>query len=65
MGEADVLGYVREVWPTAYREGSTGSERSWWIRTDGQEAVLVAHSFPVRGRDDTEMWVRRLDAPKP
>lgn len=44
---------VREVWPKAYQEGSTGFERTWW---SGRE--LVGHHWPVRARDPERLWLR-------
>ncbi|CAH1691806.1 conserved hypothetical protein [Hyphomicrobiales bacterium] len=44
---------VREVWPGAYQEGSTGFERTWW---SGRE--LVGHHWPVRARDPDTLWLR-------
>lgn len=52
---------VRSVWPRAYAEGSTGAERSWWVR-DGSETTLVAHSWP--GRLRVGFWLRvKVPAP--
>lgn len=52
----DVRDAVRRVWPVAYAEGSTGTERSWWVRTEGGEARLIGHSWQVRGSD--AFWLR-------
>lgn len=51
-----VVDAVRAVWATAYAEGSTGPERSWWVRDGSGAAVLVGHSWPVRGSH--EIWLR-------
>jgi hypothetical protein len=49
------LRLVREVWPGAYAEGSTGPERSWWVKTD-DEPLLVAHHWQIRRSPD--FWLR-------
>jgi hypothetical protein len=35
---------VQEYWPNAFQEGSTGPERTWWVRAGG-ETMLVAHHW--------------------
>ena len=50
----ECLGLVRVAYPNAYMEGSTGVERSFWVRGN-----LVAHAWPVRGKTE-EMWLRVL-----
>jgi hypothetical protein len=47
--EDDVLALVRSIWPGAWQEGSTGSERTWW-NGDRKKPDLVAHSWSPRGR---------------
>lgn len=48
----DALARVREVWPCASMEGSTGFQRSFWV-----EGELVGHCWEVRSRDD-DFWLR-------
>ena len=43
-----VAGLVRAAWQTAFPEGSTFLERSWFA--DRRYDLLVAVSWPVRGR---------------
>lgn len=53
---ANAANVIREVYPAAYWEGSTGYERSWWTNSEhGLE--LIAHSWPVR-RHPTNLWLR-------
>lgn len=54
--------YVREEWPKSRSEGSTGSQRSFWIGAAGQDAILVAHCWKVQGRTE-DHWVRRSQNP--
>ncbi len=44
---------VKNRYPQAYSEGSTGPERSFWV--DGR---FVAYAWPVRGKN--EFWLRVL-----
>lgn len=53
----EALFRVREHWPEAYLEGSTGYQRSFWVREGSGEAELVGHSWEIRGRDD-DFWLR-------
>lgn len=53
-----VEAYVRNEWPRARIEGSAGMQQSFWMGPPGEDAVLVAHCWEVRGRRD-ELWVRR------
>ncbi len=48
----EALARVREVWPLASMEGSTGFQRSFWI--DGE---LVGHCWEIRSRED-DFWLR-------
>lgn len=43
----EALAAVREVWPDARAEGSTGTQRSFWVG-DGMESELVGHAWEVR-----------------
>jgi hypothetical protein len=53
-----VLRKVRSVYPEAYAEGSTGPERSWWIRTD-DGMILIGHSWPIRSsKPQNEQYLR-------
>ena len=45
----DALQRVREFWPTAYQEGSTGPERTWWVRSDAGNMVVAHHWQTDRG----------------
>jgi hypothetical protein len=53
----EALTHVRKVWPSAWREGSTGFQRSFWVKDAGGEAVLVGHCWEIRGRED-DFWLR-------
>lgn len=46
------LRLVREQYPSARMEGSTGAERSFWVARE-----LVAHAWPVAGMREA-MWLR-------
>lgn len=53
---------VRKIWPTAYAEGSTGAERTFYVGlSDG--AGLVAHCWPRRFREEA-MYLRCLSVDK-
>jgi hypothetical protein len=41
----DLLSIVRGIYPLAYAEGSTGTERTWFA-----EGGMVAHSWSPGGR---------------
>ncbi len=67
---AAVLHKVRAVYSKAYAEGSTGPQRSWWIRTESG-TVLIGHSWPVyvnrpggeqylRLKTDLDQWDRNI-----
>lgn len=61
-GPEEALALVRAAHPTAGAEGSTGSERTWMVRTpDG--ARLVAHHWNPwrRGRTREIWWLRMVD----
>lgn len=45
-GPEQALTLVREYWPNAYQEGSTGPERSWWSPV-GDDLAMVAHHWQV------------------
>ena len=38
---------VREAWPEAWQEGSTGLERTWWVR-EGATTRCIAHHWETR-----------------
>ncbi len=42
--EEAVLSLVRDHYPNAFQEGSTGPQRTWWIRQD-KEIILIGHSW--------------------
>lgn len=46
------LSRVRDAYPRARAEGSTGFERSYWV-----DGLLVAHAWPV-ARQREAMWLR-------
>ena len=52
----DCLARVRAVYADVFVEGSTGAERTFWIRV-GQDKQLVAHAWPVSRVPDS-MWLR-------
>lgn len=52
-----LLGIVQDNYYNAYAEGSTGSERSYFVQNGAWEPTLVAHSWPVRG-SETRFWLR-------
>jgi hypothetical protein len=54
------LASVRETWPTACAEGSTGAERTFYVGR-GPKAGLVAHCWPRRFREEA-MYLRCLPA---
>lgn len=54
------LAAVRATWPTAYAEGSTGAERTFYVVRD-EKAGLVAHCWPRRSREEA-MYLRCLAA---
>lgn len=55
-----VIEMVRESWPGAGCEGSTGLERSFWL--PGPGGTLVAHAWPKDRRwGETGFWVRISD----
>jgi hypothetical protein len=58
----EALVAVRVVWPGAFVEGSTGAERTFFVRSGG-DLGLVAHCWPVRGAEEA-MHLRVLDAAK-
>lgn len=49
--------YARNVFPQLYVEGSTGPERTLWLKTD-DEPLLVGHVW-MTGRSK-EVWHLRL-----
>lgn len=49
--------YARNVFPQLYVEGSTGFERTFWVRTDN-EPTLIGHAW-MTGRKK-EVWHLRL-----
>ncbi len=49
--------YARNVFPDLYVEGSTGFERTLWVRSD-DEPILVGHVW-MTGRTK-EVWHLRL-----
>lgn len=51
-GIEQALAQVRDRHPAASMEGSTGAERSFWVK-----GLLVAHAWPVRGSED-DFWLR-------
>lgn len=51
--EMEAMTMVRAVWSQAYKEGSTGYERTWWV---GKE--LVAHQWPKSARAPEPLWIR-------
>jgi hypothetical protein len=53
----DALANVRKVWPSAWMEGSTGFQRSFWIRGADGLGALVGHCWEIRGRSD-QFWLR-------
>jgi hypothetical protein len=53
----EALAHVRKVWRSAWIEGSTGFQRSFWVKGAGGDAVLVAHCWEIRGRED-DFWLR-------
>jgi hypothetical protein len=53
----DALARVRQRWPAAFAEGSTGYQRSFWIHGDDREAEFVGHCWEIRGREDA-FWLR-------
>lgn len=66
------LELVQQHWPRAWQEGSTGVERTFWIRPAPEllaglavtpEPELVGHFFPGREptpRNHCKYWVRIL-----
>lgn len=54
------LATVRRTWPTAYAEGSTGAERTFYVGTS-DNAGMVAHCWPRRFREEA-MYLRCLPA---
>lgn len=50
----DVLLLVRETYPTAFKEGSTGYEYTFYIKTDN-DPELIGHAW---SRDNENWWVR-------
>ena len=58
MGMEACLVAVRAIHPRAGMEGSTGSERSFWV---GRE--LVAHAWPIREAIEA-FWLRVTAAKK-
>jgi hypothetical protein len=56
-----VIMAVRQEWPTAYCEGSTGYERTWfWRNPDLKEPELIAHSRWVSSADESRGYYVRV-----
>lgn len=53
---ADVAALVMRVWPGSWQEGSTGPERTWYVRDVGPER-LIAHTWPA-DRSFSRWWIR-------
>lgn len=58
-GFEGALAHVRELWPTASAEGSTGPERTFFVKTE-EGSGLVGHYWP--GAAGSRGHVRRLAA---
>lgn len=51
---------VRQTWPNATMEGSTGAERSFWTKTSSGNG-LIGHCWPKKFREEP-MFLRCLPA---
>jgi hypothetical protein len=58
----DAFATVRTIWPGARSEGSTGSQRSFWIGP-GADAELVGHAWEVRSAKGG-WWLRAKPSEK-
>jgi hypothetical protein len=48
----ECMQYVRRFYPNVAMEGSTGSQRSFWVNRE-----VVAHAFPVQNKSE-HFWLR-------
>lgn len=58
----DALILVRRSYPKTYMEGSTGFQRSFWIRSDGA-SLLVGHAWTTNSGTGLFYRVRIFDEP--